>query len=300
MSNPIPVPAADRAAFARRIAELRTQAPSGSNYAVGLYGALEADFETLAHDARHGLLGTSLAWSEEQRREAAWLRHASEDLAHLGYTLCEAQGPARGEGDARIRGLMARTLQHMGDTVKWAVAVTREVPHDFGKPNAIMRAAIAGAQHRIALRMRFVFFRRLARSMEPRAATPGKRIDAIRQLTQAGVPVTVMFAPCIPGLNDHEMEAVLQSAAEAGASGAGYVALRLPREIKDLFREWLESDHPDRARRVMSLVRQMRGGKENDPSFGSRMTGTGNYAELIEKHIAQTSFASRQPMPMRR
>ena len=155
MSNPIPVPAPDRAAFARRIAELRTQAPSGSNYAVGLYGALEADFETLAREARHGLLGTSLAWSEDQRREAAWLRHASEDLAHLGYTLCEAQGPARGEGDARIRGLMARTLQHMGDTVKWAVAVTREVPHDFGKPNAIMRAAIAGAQHRIALRMRF-------------------------------------------------------------------------------------------------------------------------------------------------
>lgn len=128
--------------------------------------------------------------------------------------------------------------------------------------------------------------RRLARSMEPRAATPGKRIDAIRQLTQAGVPVTVMFAPCIPGLNDHEMEAVLESATEAGASGAGYVALRLPREIKDLFREWLESDHPDRARRVMSLVRQMRGGKDYDDTWGSRMKGQGPIGDLMAARFA--------------
>jgi DNA repair photolyase len=123
--------------------------------------------------------------------------------------------------------------------------------------------------------------RKLARSMEPRAATPEKRFDAVRRLTAAGVPVTVMFAPCIPGLNDHEMEAVLARAAEAGASGAGYVALRLPLEIKDLFREWLESDHPDRARRVMSLVRQMRGGKEYDSSWGSRMKGQGPIGDLM-------------------
>ncbi|PZQ64068.1 MAG: radical SAM protein [Phenylobacterium zucineum] len=123
--------------------------------------------------------------------------------------------------------------------------------------------------------------RKLARSMEPRAATPDKRIGAIRQLTSAGVPVTVMFAPCIPGLNDHEMEAVLERAAAAGASGAGYVALRLPLEIKDLFREWLESDHPDRARRVMSLVRQMRGGKDYDSEWGSRMKGGGPIGELM-------------------
>src|SRR3954467_12225983 len=123
--------------------------------------------------------------------------------------------------------------------------------------------------------------RRLARSMEPRAATPDKRIDAIRRLTAAGVPVTVMFAPAIPGLNDYEMEAVLERAAQAGASGAGYVALRLPREIKDLFREWLESDHPDRARRVMSLVRQMRGGKDYDAEWGSRMRGQGPVADLM-------------------
>jgi len=123
--------------------------------------------------------------------------------------------------------------------------------------------------------------RRLARSMEPRAATPEKRIDAVRRLTAAGVPVTVMFAPCIPGLNDHELEAVLERAAEAGASGAGYVALRLPMEIKDLFREWLETDHPDRARRVMSLIRQMRGGKDYDAQWGSRMKGAGPIGELM-------------------
>jgi DNA repair photolyase len=123
--------------------------------------------------------------------------------------------------------------------------------------------------------------RRLARSMEPRAATPEKRIDAIRRLTGVGVPVSVMFAPCIPGLNDHEMESVLERAAEAGASGAGYVALRLPLEIKDLFREWLETDHPDRARRVMSLVRQMRGGKEYDAQWRSRMRGEGPVGDLM-------------------
>ncbi len=124
--------------------------------------------------------------------------------------------------------------------------------------------------------------RRLARSMEPRAATPEKRLEAVRQLSAVGVPVMVMFAPAIPGLNDHELEAVLERAAEAGAKNAGYVALRLPLEIKDLFQEWLDTDHPDRARRVMSLVRQMRGGKDYDAQWGQRMQGTGAYADLLK------------------
>ena len=123
--------------------------------------------------------------------------------------------------------------------------------------------------------------RKLARSMEPRAATPEKRIEAIKRLSDTGVPVTVMFAPSIPGLNDHEMEAVLERAASAGARGAGYVALRLPREIKDLFQEWLETDHPDRARKVMSLVRQMRAGKDYDAQWGSRMKGQGPVGDLM-------------------
>jgi DNA repair photolyase len=128
--------------------------------------------------------------------------------------------------------------------------------------------------------------RKLARSMEPRAATPPKRLEAVRQLSAAGVPVIVMFAPCIPGLNDHEMEGVLEAARGAGAAGAGYVALRLPMEIKALFKEWLATDHPDRASRVMSLVRQMRGGKEYDSQWGKRMRGEGPLAALMSRRFA--------------
>ena len=145
--------------------------------------------------------------------------------------------------------------------------------------------------------------RKLARSMEPRAATPERRLDAIRQLAAAGVPVTVMFAPSIPGLNDHEMEAVLQCAAEAGATADGYVALRLPLEIHDLFRQWLESDHPGRAKRVMSLVRQMRGGAAYDAEWGKRMTGEGPVAEVMNQRfqIARRRLglqAPSQPMDL--
>ena len=128
--------------------------------------------------------------------------------------------------------------------------------------------------------------RKLARSMEPRAATPGKRLDAVKRLTDAGVPTVVMFAPCIPGLNDHEMEAVLEQAAVAGARGVGYVALRLPMEIADLFQEWLATDHPDRASRVMSLIRQIRGGKTYDSQWGKRMKGEGPIAALMSRRFA--------------
>jgi DNA repair photolyase len=123
--------------------------------------------------------------------------------------------------------------------------------------------------------------RKLARAMEPRAATPERRLDAIRRLSAAGVPCAVSVAPVIPGLNDHEIEAILERCAEAGASGAHFTALRLPLEIKDLFREWLEAERPDRARRVMSLVRQMRGGKDYDSSWNTRMSGEGPIADLI-------------------
>jgi DNA repair photolyase len=140
--------------------------------------------------------------------------------------------------------------------------------------------------------------RRLARSMEPRAATPERRIDAIRQLAAAGVPVTVMFAPSIPSLNDHEMEAVLERAAQAGATSAGYVALRLPLEINDLFQQWLATDHPDRAKRVMSLVRQMRGGAAYDSEWGKRMTGEGPVAEVMGQRfsVARRKFGLDTPV----
>ena len=128
--------------------------------------------------------------------------------------------------------------------------------------------------------------RRLARSMEPRCATPEKRLAAVRALSEAGVPVVVLFAPCIPGLNDHEMDQVLERSAEAGAVSAAYVALRLPLEIKDLFEEWLATDHPDRAARVMSLIRQMRGGAAYQTEFGTRMKGTGPVADLMSQRFA--------------
>lgn len=123
--------------------------------------------------------------------------------------------------------------------------------------------------------------RRLARDMEPRAATPGKRIEAIRGLADAGIPVTVMAAPMIPALNDRELEAILEAAAGAGATTAGYVLLRLPLEIKDLFKEWLATTRPDAASHVMSLVRQTRGGKEYDTAWGKRGRGDGPYAKLL-------------------
>ncbi|HEX2590733.1 MAG TPA: PA0069 family radical SAM protein [Rhizomicrobium sp.] len=123
--------------------------------------------------------------------------------------------------------------------------------------------------------------RKLARVMEPRAGTPPRRLNAIKELNAAGVPTAVMFAPCIPALNDDEMESVLNAAKDMGARSAGYVLLRLPLEIKDLFREWLEANVPDRAKHVMSLVRSMRGGKDYDSNWHERMRGKGPYADMI-------------------
>ncbi len=123
--------------------------------------------------------------------------------------------------------------------------------------------------------------RELARAMEPRAATPPRRLEAIRELTRAGIPVGLLFAPAIPGLNDHEMERVLEAGAEAGAAEAGYVLLRLPLEIKDLFKEWLAERYPNKAEKVISLIRQTRGGLDYVAGFGTRQIGTGPIAALI-------------------
>ncbi|MAN46236.1 MAG: radical SAM protein [Hyphomonas sp.] len=131
--------------------------------------------------------------------------------------------------------------------------------------------------------------RTLARKMEPRAATPQRRLDTIKALTEAGIPVTVMTAPIIPGLNDHEIETLLEAAADHGATGAGYVLLRLPYEIKDLFHEWLAQHVPDRAARVVNLLREMRGGKDYDAKWFERGTGRGPMAELISKRFARAA-----------
>ena len=127
--------------------------------------------------------------------------------------------------------------------------------------------------------------RHLANKMEPRASTPMRRIDAIRRLRDAGVSVSVLAAPMIPGLNDHEMEDILAAAKDAGAESAGYVLLRLPLEIKDLFQEWLEAHVPDRAAHVLSLIRQSRDGNLNHAQFGKRLRGTGAYADLIAQRF---------------
>jgi len=125
----------------------------------------------------------------------------------------------------------------------------------------------------------------LKRALEPRAASPQARLRTLAALSAAGVPSTVMVAPVIPALTDHELETILAAAAEAGVRQAGYVLLRLPYETKDLFREWLEHHYPDRAAHVMSLLRDMRGGRDNDPRFGTRMRGTGPYALLLSSRF---------------
>ncbi len=125
----------------------------------------------------------------------------------------------------------------------------------------------------------------LARKMEPRAPTPSRRLEALRQLSTAGVPTTVMVAPVIPAINDADIERILDAAALAGVQGAGYVMLRLPLELRDLFREWLREHFPDRESHVFRLIREMRGGKDYDSAFGARMKGAGPYAWMIGRRF---------------
>jgi DNA repair photolyase len=140
----------------------------------------------------------------------------------------------------------------------------------------------------------------IARRLEPRCVAPRRRIEAIRALAQAGVPVGVLVAPVIPFLTDDQIEAVLEAAFEAGATQAGYVVLRLPYEVKTLFRDWLERHYPLKAKHVMSRVHDLRGGRDNDPNFGSRMRGQGEFAELLSKRFAiakrRIGYAERDRM----
>ncbi len=125
----------------------------------------------------------------------------------------------------------------------------------------------------------------LARRMEPRAVQPTRRLQAMRRLHDAGIPVGVLFAPLIPALNDHDMEGVLARAREAGAESAGYVLVRLPLEVRDLFGDWLARHEPGRAAHVMSLMRQLHGGKAYESAFGNRMRGRGVFADVIEQRF---------------
>jgi DNA repair photolyase len=183
------------------------------------------------------------------------------------------------ERELRItRSILAvlREFRHPVGIVTKSALILRDI--DILAPMAEMGLA------RVALSVT-TLDRKLARVMEPRAATPQRRLDTIAALSRADIPVGVMFAPVIPALNDDELEAVLAQATGAGAQSAGYVLLRLPLEIKDLFREWLEASTPGRAKHVMSLIRQMRGGKDYDSQWHTRMKGTGPYAEMIARRF---------------
>jgi len=139
--------------------------------------------------------------------------------------------------------------------------------------------------------------RELARVMEPRAATPPRRVETIRALASAGVPVGVMVAPVIPGLTDHEIEGILEACAKAGAEGAGYVLLRVPLEIKGLFEEWLRAHRPERAERVFALLRSCHEGKAYRAEWGKRQKGTGPFAEIIARRfkLAKGRFGLDRP-----
>lgn len=141
--------------------------------------------------------------------------------------------------------------------------------------------------------------RSLARMMEPRAATPPRRLETVKALRDAGIPTTVMIAPIIPGLNCHEIESIAEAAAEAGAERAGMTIVRLPWEIKTLFEEWLRGQVPDKADKVLSLIKQCRDGKLNHAEFGKRMTGTGPYAQILNQRFAKaiTRYGLDKPRP---
>ncbi len=137
---------------------------------------------------------------------------------------------------------------------------------------------------------------KLARILEPRASTPMKRLEAVRELANAGIYVHVNIAPIIPAITDHEIESIVEAAAEYGARSISWIPIRLPHEVAPLFRDWLDLHFPERADKVMNIIRDLRGGKDNDPAFFSRMQGKGAWAELIRTRvrIAKAKYALNQ------
>ncbi len=234
------------------------------------------------------------------RPSHAWMG-LSPGLDFESRLFFKPEGPRLLEQELAARKYVCKRIHIGGNTdpyqpVERTQKITRgllEVLQRFNQPFSIITKSnlitrdvdILGPMGRDRLASAFVSIttldRDLARTMEPRAATPVRRLDAVKRLADAGVPVGIGFAPVIPGLNDHELEAVLEAGAKAGATTAMYVTLRLPLEIKDLFQEWLADARPDRAARVMSLIRQTRGGKDYDADWSQRMKGTGPVADLI-------------------
>jgi DNA repair photolyase len=225
------------------------------------------DFETILYAKSNA--------AELLEQELAATRYVPQTIA-LGANTDPYQPIERERRITRsILEVLAKTNHPVGIVTK-STLVTRDI--DILAPMAARGLA------KVAISVT-TLDRHVARSMEPRASTPSKRLDAIRQLTAAGIPVTVMVAPVIPGLNDHEIEAILSAARDGGARDAGYVLLRLPLEIKALFREWLAQEFPDRAKRVIGLLQSMHGGRDYVAEFGHRQRGSGPYADQIAQRF---------------
>ncbi len=235
----------------------------------------------------HAYMGLSPGLDFETRlfykQDAA--RRLEEELARPGYackpiTLGANTDPY--QPVERRMGVTRSILEVLARTRHPVTVVTKSalVLRDLDLLSDMARARLASVAVSVT-----TLDEELKRRMEPRAAAPQARLRVLRELKAAGVPAGVLVAPVIPALTDHELEDILTAAAAAGARWAGYVLLRLPYELKDLFTEWLTEHYPQRAAHVMSLIRDMRGGRENDPRFGARMRGTGPYALLLRSRF---------------
>ena len=226
---------------------------------------------------------------EQLRRELADKRYKPKPIA-MGTNTDPYQPAERKHKLTRgILELLLETRHPVTITTKSALVV-RDL--DILKPMAELNLV------RVALSITSMDHK-LARKMEPRASTPEKRLEAVRLLSEAGVPTTVMAAPMIPAINDMELERILDAAAAQGAKGASAILVRLPLEVRDIFREWLLRHFPDRVSHVMSLIRDARGGKDNDPNFHTRFTGEGPYATLIRQRVdmAKERYGLNKPIP---
>ena len=226
--------------------------------------SLGVDFETKIYAKKRA--------AELLRRELDHPRWRGETIVMSGVTDCYQPVERELKLTRACLQLMAERRQPVSIITKNAL-VTRDIDlfRELARHDAV----------RVALSIT-TLDNALAAKMEPRASSPRDRLDAVRKLSESGIPVVVMTAPIIPGINDHEIPALLEAAKQAGARHAGYVMLRLPYQIKDLFFEWVQRHFPDRAAKVEGLIREVRGGELSDPRFGTRMVGEGAYAEQIK------------------
>ncbi len=206
--------------------------------------------------------------SELLRSELSARKWKPQVLVMSGVTDCYQPIERTLEITRRCLGVMAEFRQPVGIITKNHL-VTRDIDH---------LRTLAAHQAAVVNISITTLDAELAKTLEPRASAPARRLAAVEELSAAGIPVRVLMAPCIPGLNDHEMPAIFAAVAKAGARGVGYVPLRLPGAVAPVFEDWLERTVPGQKEKILNRVRSMRGGKLNDPRFGSRMSGEGFYA----------------------